>query len=150
MSMYINIYQKTWNNKNILDVLRLDDGITDDDNLIFINDINVIQMLQYTFQRYDYAAALVPWFQAVWPTVDIELLLPPEMIIHIASFISNHEFTSKQLEEICRFSRTLDCTKSLREYAQILYQEYSTRFYKSYLDESSRKKREILYSEITE
>jgi len=55
----------------------------------------------------DFIATTVPFFKAVWPG-DILLPLPPELIIHIASCMTNHEFSVIELEKIQQIAHAIE------------------------------------------
>src|SRR5688572_30159831 len=62
--------------------------------IIYItNDLTLLQLI-------DLLAETAPFFKVVWPSSSgfIMVSLPPEMIMHIASFITKHTCSIRQLE----------------------------------------------------
>lgn len=44
--------------------------------------------------------AMVPWLQAAWPRDGVTLPIPPEMVIHIASFLAQKGMPIKDIARI--------------------------------------------------
>lgn len=55
-------------------------------------------------QSFADAVAMVPWFQAVWPREGVVTPLPPEMVIHVASFLARTDMSTKDIARIRGFA----------------------------------------------
>jgi ankyrin repeat protein len=73
-----------------------------------------MQRILKTTMKSDCIVRVIPFFNAVWPSGDSILLqmpsssaMPPEMIIHIASSLTNYEFSTAELERVQQIAKDL-------------------------------------------
>lgn len=43
---------------------------------------------------------MVPWFQAAWPREGVALPISPEMVFHVASFLTRQKFANAEIARI--------------------------------------------------